>query len=165
MGRSLTENSRLARAGHFAALAALGAGALATVLAVLPFRAFDLDRFFAPKELAFHVSALIAGVVLLAGAKRFTIARADQLLAAWLGLSAVSALFATNHALAFRALAITVSGAVVFWSARRIAATGLADALTIVLAVAVVAGPLTALAQAYGVKMEFAALNRAPGGT
>lgn len=165
MGRSLTENSRLARAGHFAALAALGAGALATVLAVLPFRAFDLDRFFAPKELAFHVSALIAGVVLLAGAKRFTISRADQLLTAWLGLSAVSALFATNHALAFRALAITVSGAVVFWSARRIAAAGLADALTIVLAVAVVAGALTALAQAYGVKMEFAALNRAPGGT
>lgn len=165
MERSLTEHSRLARAGHFVALVALGAGALATVLAVLPFRAFDLDRFFVPKELAFHVSALIAGVVLLAGAKRLSIGRADAILATWLALSATSALFATNHSLAFRALAITVSGAVLYWSARRLAVAELADALTIVLAVAVVAGALTALAQAYGVKMEFAALNRAPGGT
>jgi hypothetical protein len=165
MGRRLTENSRLARVGHFVALVALGAGALAAVLAVLPFRAFDLDRFFVPKELALHVSALIAGVALLAGARRLSIVRADVVLVAWLALSAISALFATNHSLAFRALAITISGAVVYWSARRIAASGLADALTIVIAVAIVAGALTALAQAYGVKMEFAALNRAPGGT
>jgi hypothetical protein len=31
-----------------AILLALGAGALACVLAVLPYRSFDLDRFFAP---------------------------------------------------------------------------------------------------------------------
>jgi hypothetical protein len=165
MGRSLTKNSEPARAGHFVALAALGAGALATVLAVLPYRSFDLDRFFAPKELALHVSALVAGVALLAGVKRLSIPRADMFLAAWLALSALSALFATNHSLALRALSITVSGAVVYWSARRIAAAGLADALVGVLAVAAVAGAVTALAQAYGVKMEFAALNRAPGGT
>ena len=49
------------------ALAVLVAGALAAVLAVLPYRAFDLDRFFAPKELALHVTALLAGATLLSG--------------------------------------------------------------------------------------------------
>jgi O-antigen ligase len=156
---------RRAGPSEYLALVALGVGALATVLAVLSFRAFDLDRFFAPKELALHASALVAGVALLAGTKRLALRRADLALAAWLALSFFTAVFATNHWLAFRALTLTVSGAVVFWSARRLAAAGLSGALTTVLAVAVVAGALTALAQAYGVKMEFAALNRAPGGT
>ncbi len=156
---------RRAAAPEYAAFLALGAGALAAVLVVLPYRAFDLDRFFAPKELALHLSALVAGLVLLAGARRLTMTRADVALAAWLGLSALSAVFAANHWLALRAMTITVSGAVVFWAARRLAAARLAGALTVVLALAVVAGAVMALAQAYGVKMDFAALNRAPGGT
>ncbi len=146
-------------------LLALGAGALACVLWVLPYRSFDLDRFFAPKELALHATALIAGVTALAGARSFSLNRADLALIAWLLLSAVSALFATNHPLAFRALTISVSSAVIFWSARAAASAGFAPALTKVLALVVVAGALTGLAQAYGIKMEFAALNRAPGGT
>src|SRR5579862_3342837 len=147
------------------ALVALGAGALAAVLAVLPYRAFDLDRFFVPKELALHMSALLAGAALLAGTKRLTPSRADLCLAAGLALSAISALVATNQLVALRALAIPVSAAVVFWAARRVASAGLGGALTATLAAAVVAGALTALAQAYGVKMEFASLTRAPGGT
>ncbi|HVT39198.1 MAG TPA: hypothetical protein VHE78_09130, partial [Gemmatimonadaceae bacterium] len=148
-----------------AAFSVLIAGAVAAVLAVRPYRLFDLDRFFAPKELALHVSALLGGMLLLSGAKRAVLARADIAVAAWVALSVVSALFAGNHWLAFRALSITVSGAMVFWSARRLAAAGLGGALARVLAAVIVIGSLTALAQAYGLKMEFAALNRAPGGT
>jgi hypothetical protein len=146
-------------------LLALGAGALACVLWVLPYRSFDLDRFFAPKELALHATALIAGVTAFARARSFSLNRADLALIAWLSLSALSALFSTNHPLAFRALTISVSSAVVFWTARTAASAGFAPALTKVLALVVVVGALTALAQAYGIKMEFAALNRAPGGT
>jgi O-antigen ligase len=148
-----------------AAFAVLIAGALAAVLAVRPYRLFDLDRFFAPKELALHLAALLAGLALLSGARRAALTRVDIALAAWVALSIASALFASNHWLAFRALSITVSGAVVFWSARRLAAAGLGGALARALAAAVVIGSLTALAQAYGLRMEFAALNRAPGGT
>jgi O-antigen ligase len=144
---------------------ALAAGALACVLLVVPYRTFDLDRFFAPKELALHVTALVAGVVALATARRLSLAKADVALIAWLSLSALSALFATNHWLAYRSLTVSVSGAVIFWSARRLGSAGFGPAFARLLAVIVVAGALTALAQAYGVKMEFAALNRAPGGT
>jgi O-antigen ligase len=146
-------------------LLALGAGALACVLWVLPYRSFDLDRFFAPKELVLHATALIAGVAALAGARSFSLNRADLALIAWLSISAVSALFATNHPAAFRTLTISASSAVIFWSARTAASAGFAPALTKVLALVVVIGALTGLAQAYGIKMEFAALNRAPGGT
>jgi O-antigen ligase len=146
-------------------LLALGAGALACVLAVLPYRSFDLDRFFAPKELAFHAAALAAGLAALVSARRMSLTKADHALVVWLLLSAASALFATNHWLAYRALALSVSGAAIFWSARAAASAGSERALVRLLALVVVAGAITALAQAYGVKMEFAALNRAPGGT
>ena len=145
-------------------LLALGAGALASVLAVVPYRSFDLDRFFAPKELALHVAALVAGVAALASTRRLVLSRADLALCLWLLLSAVAAIFATNHGLAYRALMISISGAAVFWSARAAASAGFGRALVRVLALVVVIGAITALAQAYGVKMEFAALNRAPGG-
>jgi O-antigen ligase len=146
-------------------LFALGAGAFACVLLVLPYRSFDLDRFFAPKEVALHAAAFVAGLTALAFSPRFTFSKADAGLIAWIVFSAASAVAATNYWLAFRAVAITVSGAAVFWSARKIAQAGFGPALTRLLALAVVAGAITALAQAYGIKMEFAALNRAPGGT
>ena len=153
------------RVRDYVALGVLIAGAFATVLLVLPYRAFDLDRFFAPKELALHASALVAGLLLLSGAQRISLSRADAALAAWIALSVAAALLATNHWLAYRALAISVSSVTAFWSARRLARAGLGEALARALAVAVVIGSLTAVAQAYGLKMEVAALNRAPGGT
>jgi O-antigen ligase len=152
-------------AADWIALGALGAGAFACVLLVLPYRSFDLDRFFAPKELALHTAAFVAGIAAIAASPRLTFTRADAGLIAWLLFSAGSALVVTNHWLAFRAVALTVSGAAVFWAARRLAGAGLGPALTRILAAAVVIGAVTALAQAYGIKMEFAALNRAPGGT
>src|SRR5450631_4482383 len=135
-------------------LLALGAGALACVLWVLPYRSFDLDRFFAPKELALHAAALLAGIAALAGARRLALNRADYALIAWLSISAISALFATNHFLAYRALTVSVSGAAIFWSARAAAAAGFSRPIARVLALVVVVGAITALAQAYGVKME-----------
>jgi O-antigen ligase len=145
-------------------LLALGAGALASVLAVVPYRSFDLDRFFVPKELALHAAALVAGISALASARRLALSRSDLALCLWLFLSVLAAIFAGNHGLAYRALTISVSGAAVFWSARAAASTGFGPALVRVLALVVVIGAITALAQAYGVRMEFAALNRAPGG-
>jgi hypothetical protein len=135
------------------------------VLAVLPYKPFELDRFFIPKEFWLHLTAIVTGVVALARARRLALTRADLLLVVWLGLSMISALFADNHWLAERAVALSLSAAVVYWSARQLAAAEHGDTLVLVLAGIVVAGALTALAQAYGLKMEFASLNRAPGGT
>ena len=160
-----TERRRRVTVAGATILLALGAGALACVLAVLPYRSFDLDRFFAPKELALHAAALAAGLAALVSARRMSLTKADHVLVVWLMLSAASALFATNHWLAYRALAVSMSGAVIFWSARAAASAGSGRALVRLLALVVVIGAITALAQAYGVKMEFAALNRAPGGT
>lgn len=140
-------------------------GALASVLLVSPYRSFDLDRFFVPKELALHIAALVSGLLALNRAERVRLSRGDLALCAWIVLSIVSGLFATNHWLAVRAVAITISGAVIFWSARTVARAGLGSALAGALGATVVVGALTALAQAYGVKMEFATLSRAPGGT
>ena len=162
---AMNEPEAPARAfGDWIVLVALGAGALACVLLVVPYRSFDLDRFFAPKEVALHAAALVAGAAALIHSRRFVLSRADFALIAWIALSALSALFATNHSLAFRALTLTVSGAVVFWCARGLATAGLAPALVRILSLAILAGALTGLAQAYGIKMEFAALTRAPGG-
>ncbi len=147
------------------ALAAISAGALVSVLVVLPYRSFDLDRFLAPKELAVHVAAAIAGAATLARARSVRVARADFLLGAWLLLSIASAAFATNHWAGFRAVTLSVSGAVIYWSARRLATAGLASALSACLGAVVVLGASTALLQAYGVKFDFATLSRAPGGT
>src|SRR6185295_18429528 len=91
------------------ALHVLQLGAIAVILAVTTYRAFDLDRFFVPKELVLHATALLAGLLAFASIRRSGGTRIDRLLAAYVGLSAVSALFATNHWLGFRALAVSAS--------------------------------------------------------
>lgn len=141
------------------------AGALAVVLLSLPYKAFDLDRFFVPKELALHATAAVAGLIVLARHPRPQLSRLDMLLLTFLGLSVVSALFAENWWLATRALAITASGFTVFWVSRALAAAGWERALLIGLATGIVLGAVTALLQAYGVEPEYVSLSRAPGGT
>jgi O-antigen ligase len=148
-----------------AALRTLQAGAMAVVLAAAPYKAFDLDRFFVPKELVFHLTALIVALICLARARRLALGRADQLIGLFLVLSVGSALFAPNGWLAERAVALSLSSAAVFWSARAIARAGLARPLLAALALAAVIGAITALLQAYGVRTEYVSLNRAPGGT
>jgi O-antigen ligase len=146
-------------------LATVIVGAFAIVLLSLPYKAFDLDRFFVPKELVLHATAAITGLTALARRPRPTLSRIDTFLIAFVVLSAVSALFAENWWLATRALAITASGITIFWVSRALAAAGYERALTTGLAVAVVAGAVTALLQAYGLEPEYVSLSRAPGGT
>ena len=156
--------SHLTRPDRVSAYALL-AGALAVVLVAAPYKQFDLDRFFVPKELVLHLTALVAGMLCLARAGQLRLGRTDELLALFLGLGLLSALFATNWWLAGRAVAVSVSGAICFWSARALARRGLERLLVTGLALAGVVGAATALLQAYGLESEHFSLNRAPGGT
>ena len=147
------------------ALILLALGALTVVLLALPYKMFELDRFFVPKELGLHLAALLAALCCVVNVRTFELDRADTFLAAFVGLSAVSAVFATNHGLSTRALAVTVTGAAVFWAARAVAGAGYGRPLVIAMVVAVIVGAMTGLLQAYGLESEYASLARAPGGT
>src|SRR5690349_6592606 len=78
------------------ALHLLQLGAIAVVIAAVTFKQFELDRFFVPKELVLHLTALLATICCLARARELRLARVDQLLGAFLVLGILSALFATN---------------------------------------------------------------------
>ena len=147
------------------ALFVLAFGAVAVVLAATPFKSFDLDRYFVPKELVLHLCALTAVFLCAAGARRFSLSLVDALLAAFLVSSVVSALLSANYWLAQRALAISISGAVLFWTASALRRAGMARLLLVALATGIVVGAATSLAQAYGVQTEYFSLNRVPGGT
>jgi O-antigen ligase len=141
---------------------------LAVILAVvvaLPYKVFELDRYFVPKELVLHAAALMIAVLLLARRRSLSFDVADGLLALFLLWSAASALFATNHWLAQRALGVSVSGAIVFWGARSVAERGSYRPILIAAAIATVCATAFSLAQAYGLESEYFSTNRAPGGT
>lgn len=143
----------------------IAVGAVAVVLAVVPSEFFDLDRFSVPKELALLGTGLLAGLVLLASAPDIELGIAEAGLLAFLGLSAVSALFATNHWLAARSFSVTLGGAAVFFAARGAAARIGRAAIAGPLVVAVLAGAMSGLLQAYGWDSALLADTRAPGGT
>lgn len=167
-GRAPASDSAMnGRAGfpEHAALRVLQAGAVAVVLAAAPYKAFDLDRFFVPKELVLHATALAATLLCLPRARRLGLGRVDQLLGLFLVVGVLSALFATNWWLAGRAVAVSLSGAACFWSARAVSRAGLTRPLVAAVAVAGIVGAITALLQTYGVRTEYVSLNRAPGGT
>jgi O-antigen ligase len=140
-------------------------GLVAAVIAVLPFKVFELDRYFVPKELVLHVVAIGAVVLLLVRARPMTVDAADLLLAFFLVWSIASTLFATNYWLAQRALGVSVSSAMIFWAARRLGAEGLYRPILVAAGTATVCAAATALAQSYGFETEYFSLNRAPGGT
>src|SRR6266536_3975529 len=71
-------------------------GAIAVVLAALPYKAFDLDRYFVPKELVLLLCAAITAFVCVRNRNRITVTVVDVLLAAFLVSSVVSTLFAIN---------------------------------------------------------------------
>ena len=143
------------------ALRVMQLGAVAVVVAAAALHAFELDRFFIPKELALHLTACIAGYA----ATRTQMSRVDRLLVLFLLLSAISGVFATNHWLAIRAVAISVSGVVLFWIARALRERGVARPLLDTLAFAVVLCAITSLLQTYGIELTIFSENRAPGGT
>ncbi|HMU60213.1 MAG TPA: O-antigen ligase family protein [Gemmatimonadales bacterium] len=148
------------------AAAILILGAFAVVLAVVPHRSFELDRFFLPKEVVLHATALLVALLVIPGRREWTWTRVDLCLLAYLGLTIISAAFATNGWLALRAVAITWSGLLLFWSTRELSRAGLGRILTLGLAAGAVLGVLTALGQAYGlVDSDLFSLTRAPGGT
>ncbi|HEY0036513.1 MAG TPA: hypothetical protein VGB66_07475, partial [Longimicrobium sp.] len=61
------------------ALRVLQVGAVAVVLVAATYRVFELDRFFVPKEMVLHLTALVAGMLCLAGARRVSLGRVDLL--------------------------------------------------------------------------------------
>ena len=152
----------------------LGLGAAAVVLAAVPYKVFDLDRYFVPKELVLHLTAvvLVLAMVVAMGRGRTTsrparapLTRVDTLLLIFLVFSALSTAQAPNRWLAWRAFAVSVSGVAVFWVTLALARAGRARSLIVVVATAVVIGAAVALLQAYGVESEYFSINRAPGGT
>ena len=159
---------------YLVALTTLGVGAAAVVLVALPYKAFELDRYFVPKELALHLTAVVAAAAILvavahrpsaAGVSLVSLSRVDVFLVAFLALSAVSAVLAVNHWLAFRELAISASGVTMFWITQSLARTGRARTALALLTLAITLAAVTLLLQAYGVESDFFSLNRAPGGT
>jgi O-antigen ligase len=159
-----SEAAAPARGERFA-LRVMQVGAVAVVLIALTWKEFELDRFFVPKELVLHLCALLAGMALLRHVRRLTVTPVDVLLAAFLLLSAVSAVFATNGWYAMRALAISASSLTLFWCARVLRSAGLDRRLVNALALAVALGVITSLLQTYGVRTDLFSINRAPGGT
>ena len=153
------------RPAHHAALILLQAGALASVVAALPYQLFDLDRHSVPKELVLHLTAAAAAALCLRASRRLVPTIPDLCLAGFLLLSTLSALAASNWWLAFRALGLTLSSLLVFWSARAVTRAGFGRPLLRAFALAVVLGAVTGLLQAYGLWSALAAVNRAPGGT
>jgi len=147
------------------ALRILQAACILVILAAATYKTFELDRFFIPKELTLNLAALLTGVLCLGAARRAQVSRVDLLLGGFLALSAASAALAQNPWNGVRALAISVSGVVVFWSARALGRAGLSRPLVWAIGVAVALGAGVSLAQAYGVRTDFFSINRSPGGT
>ena len=143
----------------------LQAGLILAVLVAFPYKVFELDRYFVPKELALHIAALAIAALLIARRRSLWFDLSDALLALFLLWSAASALFATNHWLAQRSLGVSVSGAVIFWGARTVAQRGLYRPILVAAAIAAVCAAALCLAQAYGLETEYFSANRAPGGT
>src|SRR5438093_1095817 len=148
-----------------AALLFVQLGAVAVVLAAVPYKAFDLDRYFVPKELVLNGCAALTALLLVSKRKQLSLTSADMWLAAFLLSSTISALLAINLWAAERALAVSLSGAALFWVTSALRREGLVRSLVAALAFGIVAGAATSLVQAYGIQSEYFSLNRVPGGT
>ena len=149
-----------------AALHLVQLGLILVVLIALPYKTFDLDRFFVPKELVLHATAVLAALLCLGGRRRLDLSLADLCIAGFLLLSLLSAVLAQNWWMAGRALAISISGALLFWTGTTLRSVGLQRQVLSAVAVAVITGAVTALIQAYaGPTTDLFSLNRAPGGT
>ena len=140
-------------------------GVVLAVLVALPYKLFELDRYFVPKELVLHIAALLIAIILFARRRSLSFDLVDGLLALFLLWGVAASLFATNYWLAQRALGVSISGAIVFWGARAVAANGSYRPILVAAAIATVCAAIFALAQAYGLDTEYFSTNRAPGGT
>src|SRR6185436_14855231 len=141
------------------------AGVILAMIIALPYKLFELDRYFVPKELVLHAAALVIALVLVVRRRSLSFDIVDGLIAFFLLWSVASALFATNHWVAQRSLAISISSAIVFWGTRAAARGGIYRPVLVAVAIATVCTAALCLAQAYGVDTEYFSTNRAPGGT
>jgi O-antigen ligase len=130
----------------------------------LPLKVFELDRYFVPKELVLHLVSLAGAIVLLAKRARVRESAVDVLLFLFIAWNVASAIFAANHWVAQRALAISISSILVFWYSRHAAARGGYRLILSACAVATVVAAAAGLAQAYGIRTDYFSLNRSPGG-
>ena len=144
---------------------AIQAGVVLAVVLALPYKVFELDRYFVPKELVLHAAALVIAVALFARRRSLSFDLVDGLLALFLLWSVGSSLFATNYWLAQRSASVSISGAIIFWGARSAARGGNYRGILIAVAIAAVCAAVFSLAQAYGLDTEYFSTNRAPGGT
>jgi hypothetical protein len=138
---------------------ALWVGAAAVGLAALPYKLFELDRFFVPKEVVLQVAAAAAALAAArltrprggdAGHRDGRLSAADVALALFLAASAASALIAPSGWLAARAVGVSVAGVTLFWAARAAARAGRTTAVLRATALLPLVAVATALAQAYG---------------
>lgn len=150
---------------QIAALVTLQIGVLAAVLVASPFKAFELDRFFVPKELVLHATAFVCVMLCVNRLRSISLDRVDFFLIVFAGLSVASSILAANRWLSLRSVAITLSGLAIFWCARAVADSGLKRPLVATIVLAAVVGAGTSLAQAYGAQTDYFTLSRAPGGT
>ena len=161
-----------------AVVRALGIGAAMLGLAALPYKLFELDRFFVPKEVVLQVAALVAVVLAarrpttppvrsdhLGAPERRRVTPIDAALLVFLAASATSAALAPSGWMATRALGVSTAGVALFLVARAAGRAGWAPHVLRAAAVLVAIAAGTALLQAYGVRTEYFSLNRAPGGT
>lgn len=139
-------------------------GVIAVMLVALPLKVFELDRYFVPKELVLHLVALTGSIFLLAKRSSVRESRLDLLLLVFVVWNVASAIFATNHWAAQRALALSTSSVLVFLYARRAGASGDFRPVLVACAIATVCAAAAGLAQAYGIRSDYFSLNRAPGG-
>ena len=137
---------------------------VAAVVVALPYKLFELDRYFVPKELVLNAAALIIAAALVIKRRALRFDLVDGLIALFLLWSVASAIFASNHWVAQRSVAISISGAIVFWGARS-AAPGSYRQILVACGLATVCAAALSLAQAYGLDTEYFSTNRAPGGT
>lgn len=148
----------------WAAAAVIALGAMGVVLAWVPSRLFDLERFQVPKAAVLHMTALVLLALGAVPLRRSAWGRAGALLVAFVGWSAAAALLAENHWLAAEAWGISFSGTVLFLAARVLPAPARRIALIGVI-LAVVLGAGLGVAQAYGAEAAWLADSRPPGGT
>jgi O-antigen ligase len=156
-----TESHRL----ELGLAAILAVGVVLVMLAALSFKVFELDRYFVPKELVLNGAALLVGFILILGRRPVRADPIDALLVGFLAWSFISAVFASNHWLAQRAVSVSLSSVIVFWGARRAGVAGAQRVLLGAAALATVVAASTSLAQAYGIESEWFTLARSPGGT
>ena len=74
----------------------LGLAVVAVVFAALPWKPFELDRYFVPKELVLNAATLIIAAMLFIRRRTISYDLADALLALFLLWSAASAVFSNS---------------------------------------------------------------------